>query len=156
MKVAQVMSEAVTVRPDTPVGELARLMVDRGLDGLPVLEGDGSLAGLVTERDMVAKHARVHLPTYLGILGTSVQFGKHHADEDVRHVLATTAGELMTRDPFVVAPDTDVDDAASTMVEEDVDMLPVLADGRLVGTISRHNILGLLLAEERTTDDAEP
>lgn len=151
MNVREIMtSEVVTVRPRTRIGELVRLVLDRGLSGLPVIGDDGSVIGVVTERDLVTKHARIHVPTYVGILGGVIPFGTRHMDQEARRVLAVTAEELMTREPVTVAPDADVDDAATLMVEEGADPILVVADDRLAGIVTARDILRLLLVEEES------
>src|SRR5437588_10979082 len=117
MKVREIMSApVVTVHQDAPVAEVARLMLEEGVSGLPVVGPDGQMLGLVTENDLVEKHAQVHLPTYFSILGTFIPVGQKHTDDEVRHVLAVTAKDLMSQNPPTVGPDVTVDEAASVMV----------------------------------------
>ena len=149
MNVRDIMSSPVTtILPETKVAEIGRLMLDQGLRGLPVVDLDGRFLGMVTERDLVAKHARPHLPTYFGILGTWVPINTRAADEDMRRVLAVTARDLMEAEPITVSADTQIDDAASLMVNRSVDVLPVLEDGRLIGIMRHGDIIRLLLHEE--------
>lgn len=154
MKVRELMSwPPITVSADAPVGTVARLMLEHDLSGLPVLDAEGGLVGIVTERDIVAKHARVHTPLYLSILGSVIPIGAHRTDEELRRALAVTAGELMEESPLSVHPDDLVDDIASLMVEEDQNPIPVVQDGELVGVISHSDIIRLLLLEEEDGDD---
>jgi len=96
----------------------------------------------------VAKHARVHLPTYLGIAGIVFPFGARHTDDDVRRALATTVGDIMSREAVTVAPDADVDEVATTMVEDRASCVPVIESDRPVGIIGTRHILQLVLVEE--------
>jgi CBS domain-containing protein len=154
MKVREIMSApVVTVAPDAPVAEVARLMLKENVSGLPVVDSGGRLLGMVTENDLVEKHAQIHLPTYFSILGTFVSVGQRHTDDEVRHVLAVTAKELMTENPATISPDITIDDAASTMVERKANPLPVIEGGELVGIISNTDIIGVLLVEEESPAD---
>lgn len=149
MNASDIMStDHVTVQPDTPVGEVARLLVEGNLSGVAVTDGRGALRGVVTAFDLVEKHARVQLPVYLGILGTFIPFDTRRTDDDVRHALAVTAQDLMTSDVPTVAPDTSVDDVASAMVDSRIDPIPVVENKQVVGVVSHLDIARLLLVEE--------
>lgn len=153
MNVRDIMSTpARVVGPETRVAEIARLMLEQELSGLPIVDGGGRLLGLVTARDLVAKHARPHLPTYFAILGTFVPINTRSTNEEMRHILGVSARDLMEPDPPTVSPDTQVDDAASVMVSRGVDLLPVVEEGRLIGVMRQADIIRLLLHEE---EDAE-
>jgi CBS domain-containing protein len=149
MKVRDSMtSPVVTVNPAATVAEVARLMLERNLSGLPVVDPDGRMVGLITKADVVEKHAQVHLPVYLGILGYAIPFRVRHSDDDIRHVLAVTAGDLMRKNPVVIDPESTIDKAATLMVEHSVDPIPVVEDEQLVGIIGYDDIIRVLLQEE--------
>ncbi|GAC1443006.1 MAG: hypothetical protein NVSMB52_00850 [Chloroflexota bacterium] len=148
MKVRDIMMPPSGVTTDTRVTDAARRVLSEGLSGLPVLGESGEVLGLVTQRDLVAKHARIHAPTYIGILGGIIPLNTHRTDEDLRRVFSVTVGDLMTTDPVMIGPDMEVDDAAGEMVDEDADPLLVVEDGRLVGTVSHSDIIRLLILEE--------
>lgn len=145
------LREPPAIARATPVGEIARLLSTSHLPGLPVLEPDGTLAGIVTERDLIVRHAHVHLPLYLTILDGLVPFrGERTFEQEVRRVLATRAEDLMSAVETVIAPDADVDDAATLMVDKRVNPLPVVEHGMLVGLLTRSHIVGLITVEEYT------
>lgn len=149
MKASEIMlSDGATVQPETPVSEVVRLLLASPQEGLGVVGKNGELLGLVTETDVVAKHARAHVPVYLGILGYVLPFETRSNDEEVRRVLAVTARDLMSDDVPTVSQDTDVDDIATLMVEEGVNPVPVVEGDRLVGMIGHREIMRLLLREE--------
>jgi CBS domain-containing protein len=157
MNVRELMTSPVTtVAPTAAVADIARIMLEEHVGGVPVVDTRGVVIGIVTESDLVAKHARVHMPTYFSILGLSFPVGARHTDEDLRRALAVSAQDLMTRDVVVVGPDTPVDDAATMMVEHHVNPLPVVERGRLVGIVSRTDIVRLLLVEETDAGAAAP
>lgn len=153
MKVRELMrSPAVTVPRSASIGQVARSMVEQGLSGVPVTDDDGKLVGIVTESDLVVKHAHVHGPTYLGILGGVIPFETRHQDEEMRRALGVTATDVMTTRAASIDPDADVDDAATIMVDEDVRTVVVVEAGRVVGTVSESDIVRLLLVEEGEDD----
>jgi CBS domain-containing protein len=150
MKVHELMTrDVITVDADATVAQVVRLMLENHVSGLPVLDDAGYMIGILTEIDVVAKHARVHLPRYIQILGGILPIGARETDREIRHALASTARELMTPDVVTVTPETDVDDAASLMADEQLNPLPVLEDDILVGIVSHADIMRLLLLEEQ-------
>jgi CBS domain-containing protein len=154
MKVRDIMTTDIpTIHADTKVTDVARIVLERGLPGLPVVDDAGRVLGVVTHTDLVAKHARVHMPRYIGLLGAVIALDRHRTDEELRHALGVTAADLMTAESASVSPDAEVDDAASLMVEESADPLLVLENGRLVGVLTQANVIRLLLIEE--TDDSQ-
>lgn len=152
MKVRDVMTTSpITVLNATPVGHVAFLMATNGLEGLPVLAPDGSVVGVVTEDDIIVRNANLHLPTYLGFLAVR---GKREFDDEMRHVLATRASDVVRAETLVVHPDDDVADAATLMIENHTSPLLVMENGRLVGVISRSDVVRLLAREGDSADVA--
>lgn len=138
MRVQDIMTGPVfTVRPTDPVEGAAALLADRGITAAPVIDERNRLVGMVSEgdllRDRVPEDPTAHLRAVPG-----------HA---VRrpHIVA----EVMTRDVVTAWPMEDVADVARTMLSRDVRSVPVLDDGRVVGIISRRDLLRSVLR----TDD---
>ncbi len=156
MNVREIMqSPAPQVHRDARVGDMASEILKSGLPGLPVVDETGRPIGVVNQRDLVAKHAKAHLPTYIGFLGYVMPFETHRMDEEVQRVLGVTAGDLMEERFKEVGPDTDVDDAATIMVDDKVDLLLVTENDRLVGVLSDADIIRLLVIEESDADQSE-
>src|SRR5438270_7225454 len=112
MNVSEIMStHLVTVFRDTPVDEVARLLVKHRIGGVPVLERNGEVVGVVTEYDLIVRNANLHLPTFLNVLdGFFPVRGRHEFEEEMRRVLATHAGEVMSEHLYTIPPDADVSD----------------------------------------------
>lgn len=146
MEVADVMTrDVLTVTPETSVQDVARLLWSRGVSGVPVVDAAGSLVGIVSELDLLVRNANLHIPQYLRVLDIMIPLGsRHEFDEDMRRALGTTAAEVMTSEVFSVGPQTDLADAATLMLDKDVNRLPVVEQGRIVGIISRADFVRLL------------
>jgi CBS domain-containing protein len=144
--------EPPTVAPTATVAEVGRVMLEQDVDGVPVVGAAGELLGMVTRADLVAKHAKVHLPLYFAILGTVVPIDRRRTDADMRRVLATTAQDLMDEDVPTISPDSGLDDAATMMEERRTSAIPVTENGRLVGLIDHADIIRILLVEEGDGD----
>lgn len=146
MNVGDVMTrELVTALPDTDVSTLARSMLDRHVSGLPVVDEDGRLLGLVTAEDLVTKQARVHFPIYFGLLGGIVTLEAPGTEEEIERALATNAEQIMERRPVTASPDDAIEDVAALMVDKHANPIPVLDGGRLVGIVSHRDIIRLLV-----------
>ena len=119
MLVAQIMARDMpTVSRETPVQEVTRLLTLPQITAVPVVNSDGTLAGLITEEDLIVRHANLHLPLYMNVLDGFFPFrGEHQFQEEMRRVLATTAEELMNRKPLAIAEDMDVADAVNVIAQ---------------------------------------
>ncbi|GAB4513694.1 MAG: CBS domain-containing protein [Anaerolineae bacterium] len=157
MKVSEIMTTEVhTVRPDTPVQEIVRIFRDHAISGVPVVDEKGNLVGIVTEMDLIRRHARPHAPIYFPVLDALIPIRPERSYwETVRRILATTAGDLMTSPVQTVTPDTDVADLAALMVDRGVNPVPVLDGGRLVGIVSRTDLLRVIEEFEMPTETAD-
>jgi CBS domain-containing protein len=141
--------DPVTVERDLTVTDAARMMVEHRIGALPVLEGD-RLVGLVTEGDLIMRDVKVEFPTYLHLLDGFIMYPPATArfESELKKAVGATVEDVMTPDPVTVQADTAVSDAATLMVERDVSRLPVLDGDRLVGIISKSDIVRSLIAED--------
>jgi CBS domain-containing protein len=129
--------EVVTVHPDTPLGEVVRMLLDRDFRAVPVVEHDGTLVGIITNQDLVERgglSARIELLAALG--GAALE--RELADSGAR---ARTAADVMTRQPTAIDPDESLAHAAHVMAERRIKRLPVVDHTGLVGILSRVDVL---------------
>ena len=140
-------ADPVTVPPDASVEDVARTMGERELYGLPVVDEDGRVLGIVTENDLVIgdEEGDLHVPHYIELFGGLVFLEPlRRFEQRLKKAVAATAEEMMTADPRTVAPDDDVHAAAHVIVETGHNRVPVVEDGRLVGVISRADVVRAL------------
>jgi CBS domain-containing protein len=147
MKARDVMTtDVITVRPETPVSEVARVMNERDISGVPVVDAVGEVVGVITELDLVLRNTRLHMPTFIQILDAQIYLetpGQYR--ERMRHMLGTQAQDIMSSPAITIGPDAELEAVAELMVEERVNPVPVVDDaGRLVGIISRSDIVRLM------------
>jgi CBS domain-containing protein len=148
MKIVDLMQrEPVTVEPETPVGDIARAMTRARTREVVVVEA-GRVAGVITATDLLAKHATLHFPTYFSLLGYSIPFEPARDKREIEKALATTAKQLMSTEPVTISPDSDVDEAATIMLDRNVSCLPVVREGHLEGMIDESDIVRVLVVEE--------
>ena len=140
-------ADPVTVTPGTPVEDVIRLLSESELPGIPVVEADGRCVGIVTEADLIIadEQGDLHLPHYLELFG-GVGFLEplRHFEDRLRKAFAAKVSDMMTPDPITVGPDTSAREAARTVSESGHNRLPVVEGGRLVGVVSRADVLGAL------------
>jgi CBS domain-containing protein len=150
MKVHDIMStKVVTVSPSTSVRDIAALMVEKHVSGLPVLNDNGTLVGMVSEGDLLRrpeigteKHRRRWVSFFTGVDEQAREFTKSHA---------LRAGDVMTEQVIHVSEETPLGDVVGLMEKHNIKRLPVLSHGKLVGIVSRVDLLRAL-----ATVQAEP
>lgn len=140
-------SGPASVRLDAPVEEVVALLREHGLPGVPVVDDEGRCVGIVTEADLVLPDDQgdLHLPHYINLFGGTVfvePLGRY--EQRLRKAFASTAEDMMTRDPNTVGPDVSAKEAALLIHETGHNRLPVVEDGRLVGVVTRLDVLGAL------------
>lgn len=156
MQVRDIMTHTViTVTPETTIQKLAWIMRANQISGVPVVTADGELVGFVSELDLISRHAPTRPPKYYPLLWGLIPFGlDDYADykEQVRHILAINAEQLMTTKVTTVSPDDPVEHVATQMMKPGHRSLPVLVDGKLVGIVTRTDLVQLIeeleMAEE--------
>jgi CBS domain-containing protein len=139
--------DPVTVTPDTSAEEVARLLGTNELHGVPVVNEAGRAVGIITENDLVMadEEGDLHIPHYIELFGGLVFLEPVRGFERrLKKALAATAKDMMTGDPTTVAPDADVHEAARVISSSGHNRLPVVEHGRLVGVITRADVLRAL------------
>jgi CBS domain-containing protein len=150
MNASDVMTrEIISVRPDTTVAEAIRMMLDNRISGLPVIDEAGRLVGILTEGDLLRRGetgTERHRPRWLEIL-----MGPGRLAEEYVRTHGRKIGEVMTRDPVSVTPDTSLKEIVELMERRRIKRVPVLDGEAPVGIISRADLLrGLAGALEAT------
>jgi CBS domain-containing protein len=145
--VREVMTtEVVTLGAFDSVETALHTLVERGPDGVPVLDGDGRVVGVLSSADLLIKEAEVHAPSFISLLDFTFEWGRKHFEEDLRRALGTKVEQLMTADPYVCGPDESIEKAATLMHDHHVSRLPVVdGDGRVLGIVARRDILRAIL-----------
>jgi CBS domain-containing protein len=129
----------ISVRPEAPLKEVARLLVDNRISGVPVVDAAGAVLGVVSEADFLTKQLGSEAVTharFARILGES-----RATRAQLVKLGAVTAGEAMTVPAVTIAPGRPISEAAAIMHARDVNRLPVVDDGQLVGMITRADLV---------------
>jgi CBS domain-containing protein len=142
MKVRDFMSTRVeTIHPDSPIMDAAQLMLKHHFSGLPVVDDNGRVVGIVTEHDLLRRTDRPgsQQPYWLQLMIERAAVAKEAVCFNEAKVK-----EVMTPDPLVVMEDTPIEDVCRVMEQCSIKRLPVVRDGRLVGIVSRADLVRAL------------
>jgi CBS domain-containing protein len=149
MKAKDIMTRRViSVSPDTTVVEAVRLMLQNRISGLPVVGADGMLVGMVTEGDFLRRAengTERRRPRWLELV-----LGPGRAALDFTHSHGRKIEEVMSNDPVTITEDTGLDEIVSLMERHRVKRVPVLREGRVVGIVSRANLMRAIIPIART------
>jgi CBS domain-containing protein len=155
MRVKDVMTpKIICIGADEPVLKAARLMLQNRISGLPVLDKEGELVGIVTEGDFLRR----------GELGTQRQrpkwlefiLGPGRLAQEYVHTSGRKVEEIMTPDPWTIAEDQTLDVVVEMMERRHIKRIPVTRGGHMVGIISRANLMHALASLARDDNTAAP
>ena len=145
--VAEIMDpQPVTVAPDATLEEVVRKLREHEVNGLPVVNAGGRCVGMITEADLVIgdEEGDLHVPHYIELFGGLIPLefnGMKHFEDRLKKATAARAEELMTEDPVTIGPEATVKEAAHLISAKHHNRLPVVEHGRLVGLVTRVDVL---------------
>lgn len=143
LKAKDIMTrKVISVTPQTTVEDLARLLIDHHISGVPVLDEAGNLVGIVTEHDLINKEKRLHIPTVLRIFDAFIYLeSPKRFESDIKKMLATKVGDICATDVITVDEEATISEIATVMSERGVHLLPVMKEGSLVGVIGEEDVI---------------
>ena len=143
MRVLDVMTrDVITVQPGTSIRDAAALMVSFGVSGLPVVDADGAVVGILSEGDLIVRQKpRAPAPWWRIFFDDGERLAREY-----RKAVGTTVAEVMTSAVICVGPELPLARAAVILDERRIRRLPVVRDGRLVGIVSRGDLIKALAA----------
>jgi CBS domain-containing protein len=134
--------EVITVTPDRPVSEVAQILMEKRISGVPVLNADRELLGIVCESDIIDQTKKLHIPTVVNLMGYIIflESGKKF-EKELKKMIGLVVGDIMTAPVKTVTPETSVEDIATLMAEGHVHSIPVMEGRSLVGIIGKKDIV---------------
>ena len=144
--VRDIMTEkCISVHPDTGLLEAARLLFENKFDGLPVVDSQNVLVGILTEYDLISKGSLVHLPTLQFLLSNLPAFKKDRSqfEKEIHEVSSLTVQDVMNTDPLTLPESATFNDTVAAFRDHHrVNPIPVIDDSHtVVGVVSRFDIL---------------
>jgi len=148
LKAKDIMSEElITVTPATPVIEAARILLEKRINGLPVVDEAGRLVGIICQSDLVAQQKRFPIPSVFNLLDGLIPISSPKGlEKEMQKIAASRVAEAMSSNPETVNPEASLEEIATLMVSKGFHTLPVVERGKLVGIIGKEDVLRTLLA----------
>lgn len=147
MKIEDVMtSSVISVTSDVPLSDIAENLFEKNLTGVPVVDDNNHVIGIITEYDLLSRQEHIHIPTYMKLLSQFRTAGNKSAqvEEQLAEIHSLKASDVMTRPVVTISSKTDVAEAARIFADERINPLPVVDEhGVLIGIISRADIVKL-------------
>jgi CBS domain-containing protein len=140
----------LTVHPEDRIETVVHKLRENDLPGIPVVNDGDRCIGIITEADLImaGEEEDLHLPHYIELFGGIVFLeSTKRFEERLRKAVGATARDLMTEDPVTISPDASVQEAARVIAQRKHNRLPVVEHGRLVGVVTRVDVLDALTAE---------
>jgi CBS-domain-containing membrane protein len=147
LKAKDIMSrEIISVSPDAEIANAAKILLEKRINGLPVIDASGRLVGILCQSDLVAQQKTIPLPSVFTLLESYIPLtSMKRIDKEVEKIAAITVKQAMTPNPVTVDPETDIEDVAKLMVDNKYHTLPVMEGDKVVGIVGKEDVLKTLL-----------
>jgi CBS-domain-containing membrane protein len=142
-KAKDIMTTAViTVRSETSIRDLAKLLIEHGINGAPVVDEDENLVGIVTQADLIDQNKVPHIPSVISLLDSFIFLeSPKRLEKELKKIAGTTVWDICTREVVTVEDDAGLDEIATLMAERGVYPIPVVRQGRIVGIVGRADVI---------------
>ncbi|MBN1829030.1 MAG: CBS domain-containing protein [Deltaproteobacteria bacterium] len=139
--------DVVTVKTATDVAQAARLLLENHINGLPVVDDEGRVVGIICQSDLITQQKSIQLPSLFTLLDGFVPLTSiKHLEKEIQKMSAVTVADAMTSRPVTVGPDASIEDVATLMVDKKFHTIPVVKDGKLVGILGKEDLLKAFIA----------
>ncbi|WP_107669007.1 CBS domain-containing protein [Cyanothece sp. BG0011] len=149
--VAQVMTQnPITVTPQTPLSEAVKIIAEKKISGLPVVNEQGKLVGIISETDLMWQETGVEPPPYIMILDSVIYLqNPARYEKEVHKALGQTVGEVMSDKPISVKETQPLKEAAHLMHEKKIRRLPVVDENntKVIGILTQGDIIRTMAQE---------
>jgi CBS domain-containing protein len=141
--------DVLAVAPDMEISQAVKLMLEKRVNGLPVVDEAGKLVGILCQSDIISQQKKLPIPSFFTFLDGFITLSSlKNIEKEVRKIAATIVAEAMSREPVTVRPDSSLETVAALMVDKNFHTLPVVEQGRLVGIVGKEDILRTLIAKD--------
>ncbi len=138
-------TQVITTSPQTPVLDLARLLAEHKINGVPVVDDDGRLVGVVTQSDLIDRVKKFELPHVITILDAHFFLERPSTfKKNLEKLVGNQVSDIMTSPAVTIPPEMPLDEIATTMARRQVHTLPVVEGDRLIGIIGKIDVIRAL------------
>lgn len=142
--------DLITVPPDMEIVKAAKLLLERGINGIPVV-AEGKLVGILCQSDLIVQQKKLPVPSLFTLLDGFIPLSSTKQFEKTFHKMAAiTVADAMTRDPVTVSPESSIEDIAALMVDRSFHTIPVVEKGKLIGIVGKEDVLRTLTQGSET------
>jgi len=147
LKAKDIMTkDVISVSPDLEVAQAAQILLQHGINGLPVVKGT-KLVGILCQSDLIAQQKKLPMPSLFTLLDGIIPLSStKNFEKALRKMAATTVAEAMTPEPVTVKPETELQDIATLMLDKNFHTIPVVDNGELIGIIGKEDILKTIVS----------
>ena len=139
-------SDPVVAAQDWDVSKATIIMIEKGFNGLPVIDDVGRLVGIICQSDLIAQQKKLPLPSFFTFLDGLISLSSMKSlEKEAQKIAATIVKDAMTKDPVSVSPDTSIETIAALMVDNNLHTLPVVEDGKVTGVVGKEDVLRTLV-----------
>lgn len=140
-------TEVITVKKDTNLQDLAIIFYENHINGVPVVDDDGLLIGIICESDLIRKNKKLHIPTVVTIFDAVLYLeSPKKLEKEIKRVNATKVEDLYTKDVFTIDEKTEIDDIATVMTQKKIYTIPVVDGDRIVGIIGKADLIRTIIS----------
>jgi CBS-domain-containing membrane protein len=139
-------TDVITVTKETSLTDLAAILYKNNINGIPVVDEEGALIGIICESDLIRNNKKLHIPTVFALFDAVFYLERpKKMEKEIERISATTVGELYIPKPVTVDQTTPIDEIATIMTEKKIYTLPVMDGKRMVGIIGKSDIIRTLV-----------
>ena len=139
--------DVITISSAATVEELARLLIEHKISGVPVVNNKKELIGIVTENDLISQNKRLHIPTIIRLFDAFIVLGSGKLEEEIKKMAAATVEEICIKKVVSITEDTPLQEVATIMSEQKIHLLPVLRNNVVVGIVGKADIVNAMSRE---------
>ena len=150
LRVKDIMTKKlITVSPETEIAHAAKLLLEKRVNGVPVVEKGGKMVGILCQSDLITQQKRFPIPSVFTLLDGIIPLtSMKHIEKEAQKISATTVAHAMTSNPFTVTPEMSIEDVATIMVDKNFHTRPVVDEEKLVGIVGKEDILKTIMSEK--------
>jgi CBS domain-containing protein len=143
LKAKDIMTkDVITVKSDATIEELAKILIEHKISGVPVLNENGELSGIVTENDLISQNKRLHIPTFVRLFDAFIMLERpSKIEKEIKKMAATIVDDICTKDVITITEDTPIEDIATIMAEKKVHLIPVVEGKKIRGIIGKMDLI---------------
>lgn len=139
--------DVITVKPEATVEELARLLIEHKISGVPVVDENNQIIGVVTENDLISQNKRLHIPTVIRLFDAFILLGSGKMEDEIKRMAATTVDDICAKDIVSITEETSLEEVATIMSEKNIHLIPVLRDRTVVGIVGKADVVKAMTDE---------